>query len=88
MVERKFDWKTTKYFNHELAKLHLDEYELEMLFLAIDRFCASLDKSIYTSANYKGMVYYEIEVPLFTRRFIVFTEVEGIDALMYRIEEL
>ncbi len=87
MVERKFDWKTTKAFNLELSHLCLDEYELEMLFTSIDRFCASIDKSTYKSARYHNKIYYEIEIPLFTRRLIIFSEIEGIDALMYKIKE-
>ena len=88
MVERKFDWITTRRFDQELASLFVDDYELQVIFTSIDRFCACINKGDYKSVEYKGRFYFEIEVPLFTRTLIIFVEVEGIDAVLYKIERL
>ncbi len=88
MVERKYDWHTTKYFNRSLRALCLDEYELQVFLTSIDRFCASLEKSIYNPEEQDGKIYFELEVSLFTRILIASVEVEGIDAVLYEIEEI
>lgn len=88
MVERKFDWYATPRFFRALSTLYLDEYEQDVLRASIERFCALQERSFYQPEEYDGKLYFELPVQLFTRTLSVSIEVEGIDAVLFDIEEL
>ena len=88
MVERKFDWITTKYFDRQMAVLDLDEYEMQVCITSIERFCASTDRHKYNPSKIKEKIYYEILIPLFSSTLRASVEVERIDAILYSIEKV
>ena len=85
-VERKFDWYLTRSFRRNFEALNLSEFERIIVMATIEHFCTSLDKSKYFIVEASGYLYFEVPVLLFTRKLLVSFEVEGIDALAYRIE--
>lgn len=86
-VERKFDWLSTRSFRRNLEVLNLSEFEQVIVIATIEHFCTSLNKSVYFSARVDDLMYFEVPVSLFSRKLLISLEVEGIDALAYKIEE-
>jgi len=87
-VERKFDWNFTRSFKRQLASLSLNEFEQQIIFATIGNFCTSIDKNTFNPVEIDGKLYFEITVNLFTRSLIISFEVEGIDAVAYKIERI
>jgi hypothetical protein len=88
-IERKFDWDIMDSAKRKLRSLVLDEYELQIFLTTIERFCSNTRKNIiYNPSMFDGKLYFEVPIIIFQRKLVISIEVRGIDALIYKIEEI
>jgi hypothetical protein len=88
-IERKYDFIATNFFKRKLKIIALNEYEKKILDANLEYFCTSIDKSKYNPTRlHNGVIFYEFEIMIFSRKFKIFFEVNGIDAFALDIKEI